>query len=216
MYLSRLILNPASRNAQRDMNQAYQLHRTISHAFPHDPPFSDERVLFRLEYHRKERMWWTLVQSRHAPDWKFLELNEWGNYLLRPVDIKIYEPVFAPGTGYRFRLLANPTFKTMNEKTNKKARLNLFDAEDQVDWLQRKLSSAGSEVLDLCLVPQGMRRSHKMDEIRQQVHKQTHLAILFEGVLRVTEPDALRAAVENGIGPAKGYGFGLLSLAPIS
>jgi hypothetical protein len=30
----------------------------------------------------------------------------------------------------------------------------------------------------------------------------------------VTEPGQLRAAVENGIGSAKGYGFGLLSLAP--
>ncbi|MEV4505870.1 type I-E CRISPR-associated protein Cas6/Cse3/CasE [Streptomyces klenkii] len=37
----------------------------------------------------------------------------------------------------------------------------------------------------------------------------------FEGQLRVTDPDALRAALLGGIGPAKGYGQGLLTLAPV-
>ncbi|MFF5407921.1 type I-E CRISPR-associated protein Cas6/Cse3/CasE [Streptomyces misionensis] len=38
----------------------------------------------------------------------------------------------------------------------------------------------------------------------------------FEGRLRVTDPDALRASLLDGIGPAKGYGQGLLTLAPLS
>jgi CRISPR system Cascade subunit CasE len=38
----------------------------------------------------------------------------------------------------------------------------------------------------------------------------------FEGRLRVTDPDALRTALLTGIGPAKGYGQGLLTLAPVS
>ncbi|GAA4935129.1 type I-E CRISPR-associated protein Cas6/Cse3/CasE [Streptomyces coeruleoprunus] len=37
----------------------------------------------------------------------------------------------------------------------------------------------------------------------------------FEGRLRVTDPEALRAALLQGIGPAKGYGQGLLTLAPV-
>ncbi|MFJ5221075.1 type I-E CRISPR-associated protein Cas6/Cse3/CasE [Streptomyces sp. NPDC088354] len=36
----------------------------------------------------------------------------------------------------------------------------------------------------------------------------------FHGHLRVTDPVALRAALLAGIGPAKGYGQGLLTLAP--
>ncbi|MGW2404026.1 type I-E CRISPR-associated protein Cas6/Cse3/CasE [Streptomyces sp. NPDC001739] len=36
----------------------------------------------------------------------------------------------------------------------------------------------------------------------------------FEGRLRVTDPDALRTTLLRGIGPAKGYGQGLLTLAP--
>nr|WP_272926766.1 type I-E CRISPR-associated protein Cas6/Cse3/CasE [Streptomyces sp. SID4946] len=37
----------------------------------------------------------------------------------------------------------------------------------------------------------------------------------FEGRLHVTDPDALRASLLDGIGPAKGYGQGLLTLAPL-
>ncbi|MEW2131038.1 type I-E CRISPR-associated protein Cas6/Cse3/CasE [Streptomyces sp. NPDC005435] len=37
----------------------------------------------------------------------------------------------------------------------------------------------------------------------------------FQGRLRVTDTDALRATLLNGIGPAKGYGQGLLTLAPL-
>ncbi|MFJ3642877.1 type I-E CRISPR-associated protein Cas6/Cse3/CasE [Streptomyces sp. NPDC090108] len=37
----------------------------------------------------------------------------------------------------------------------------------------------------------------------------------FQGKLRVTNPEALRATLLEGIGPAKGYGQGLLTLAPL-
>lgn len=37
----------------------------------------------------------------------------------------------------------------------------------------------------------------------------------FQGRLRVTHADALRTALLHGIGPAKGYGQGLLTLAPL-
>jgi CRISPR system Cascade subunit CasE len=38
---------------------------------------------------------------------------------------------------------------------------------------------------------------------------------VFEGRLETTDPDALRHALTHGIGPAKGYGCGLLTLAPL-
>jgi len=38
--------------------------------------------------------------------------------------------------------------------------------------------------------------------------------VTFEGLLRVTDAGKLRDALARGIGPAKAYGFGLLSLGP--
>lgn len=42
-----------------------------------------------------------------------------------------------------------------------------------------------------------------------------HFAVDFDGVLRVTDPQKFVEAVRCGIGPAKGFGFGLLSVAPL-
>ncbi len=36
----------------------------------------------------------------------------------------------------------------------------------------------------------------------------------FDGLLAVTDPTLFRAALAAGIGPAKAFGFGLLSIAP--
>jgi CRISPR system Cascade subunit CasE len=41
----------------------------------------------------------------------------------------------------------------------------------------------------------------------------THHAVRFDGLLVVTDPERLRHALRAGIGSAKGFGFGLLSLA---
>ena len=40
-----------------------------------------------------------------------------------------------------------------------------------------------------------------------------HAGVRFDGELTVTDPGELRDAVAAGIGPAKAFGFGLLSLA---
>jgi CRISPR system Cascade subunit CasE len=37
----------------------------------------------------------------------------------------------------------------------------------------------------------------------------------FDGLLQVVDPTLFRAALATGIGPAKAYGFGLLSIAPL-
>ena len=41
-----------------------------------------------------------------------------------------------------------------------------------------------------------------------------HFGVRFDGTLQVTDARALARAVRDGIGPAKAFGFGLLSLAP--
>jgi CRISPR system Cascade subunit CasE len=40
-------------------------------------------------------------------------------------------------------------------------------------------------------------------------------SVLFEGTFRVGDLKALKQLLECGIGPAKAFGFGLLSIAPV-
>ena len=209
LHLSQLILNHHNWEARRDLKSPYDLHRTIENAFPHDPPRPGERVLFRLDYQPRAKEWRVLAQSRYAPNWSFFQKEDRRGYLHTEPQVITFEPRYYKDKPYHFRLLANPTFKTTSDD-GRKVRFSVPSGEKQFNWLSRKLTEAGGTLLDVGIVQQDARKSAKKDEGRQ-----THFAVLFEGILQVSDPDKLRLAVEMGIGSAKGLGFGLLSLAPV-
>ena len=92
-------------------------------------------------------------------------------------------------------------------------RLGLVHEEDQRAWLERKGQQHGFRVLRLAVAPEGMQVGHQ--PVRQeQPRRLAHVAVRFEGLLQVTDPALLSEAVRAGIGSAKSFGFGLLSLAP--
>jgi CRISPR system Cascade subunit CasE len=39
--------------------------------------------------------------------------------------------------------------------------------------------------------------------------------VLFDGVIRVSQPTIFIAMIKDGIGPAKAFGCGMLSIAPV-
>ena len=216
MYLSQLILNPRSRRVQREIAQPYQMHRTLMKAFPDDLGSGQERALFRLEQPGHDRQLVLLVQSRMSPDWSFLRRPEARDYLLlvptpNPA-VKDCRPSLGAGQLLAFRLLANPTVKRKFPNGDHK-RVGICDADDQLAWLQRKGQQGGFEALSANLSNQGMVRG----TIRRnggETHALKLLAVRFDGVLRVTDAEALSETLGRGIGSGKGFGFGLLSLAP--
>ncbi len=225
MHLSRLFLNPRSRQVRSELANPYEMHRTVMHAFA-GRVSEDDRVLFRVEIHSRTGIPILLVQSPLEPDWSFLNMLG-KNYLLPMVDcppgvnenpaVKTFSLGLQPGQNLLFRLKANPTFKTTvqieDEKVCKKRR-GLFHEDDQIKWLERKLEVAGASLLSARTSNQaklGGERKHA-DE-RQSL---TFLCVQFDGLLVVREPDKLLAAMRSGIGSGKGLGFGLLSLAPAS
>ena len=202
MFLSRLRLN-RSRVATLWAANSYRVHQRLLMAFS-----AESRLLFRIEDLPNNGGTQILIQSHISPDWSALDEFP---ILLMPPDSKPFELTVDVGRHCRFRLLANPTVKRKTPD-GKPIRLSLFKDEEQRVWLARKLAEAGAEVVTFTAMPRGLQRSRKNPQKDERL--QTHFAVLFEGVLRVTDPGALRSAVENGIGSAKGYGFGLLSLAP--
>lgn len=68
-------------------------------------------------------------------------------------------------------------------------------------------------MLSLLVIPEGMvvATKHKLD----RPHDISIYSVRFDGVLTVTDPDTFRQTVAAGIGPAKAFGFGLLSVAPV-
>ena len=214
MYLSRLILNPRHRRVQKEVAQPYQMHRSLMKAFPDNLRPGDERVLFRLETHPRTGALTLLVQSLTLPDWSWLAEPDARGYLL-PVDepnpaVKSFDLNLAISQVLAFRLRANPTVKRrFDDETHK--RVGLYREEEQIEWLKRKGEQGGFRVLSARTSGNDIVRGHVRRN--DQTHKVNLLAVQFDGLLQVTDPDRLCETVRQGVGSGKGLGFGLLSLA---
>jgi CRISPR system Cascade subunit CasE len=209
MYLSQLILDPRARRVQREIGNPYELHRTLMNAFPNKVEGGPGRVLYRLEPAGRagngELV--LLVQSDKAPDWD--QLDEPQGYRLPDgvTNPKVFNPTFLADRQLRFRLRANPTVKRAGK------RQGLYRDEEQLDWLRRKAEENGFRVLNVNLTGEG-KQAGVIRHPDEKPRPLTHLAVRFDGLLQVTDPAAFLKALRGGIGSGKGFGFGLLSLAP--
>ncbi|MOA51988.1 CRISPR system Cascade subunit CasE [compost metagenome] len=86
-------------------------------------------------------------------------------------------------------------------------RRGLAAESEQLAWLQRQGERHGF-ALQAALVS----ASDLFDSRRKGGAAILVQRACFEGVLQVTRADTLRAALLDGIGPAKAFGCGLLSL----
>lgn len=224
MYLSQLNLNPRSRDVRRDLADCQQLHRTLSSVFPQatsDTARAEFGLLFRVETNSRTGAAMVLVQSSHWPDWTKLPPEYvCAEPACQSLTEKYTAVVLHAQRRLRFRLRANPTrkieTKSLPDGTKRNGRrVELFRAEDQIAWLQRKGQTAGFRVVDLQLnadVPNI--RTNAESKISSRTKKLTFGSVLFEGELEITDAEQFRQVLRNGIGTGKAYGFGLLSIAP--
>jgi CRISPR system Cascade subunit CasE len=107
---------------------------------------------------------------------------------------------------YRFSLLANPTKKVGGK------RLALASSDDLAAWMGRKAAAGGFivEAGTLRLIP------HGCEYFQKTGFRGTHAVVEFQGVLTVIDREQFRATVANGIGSAKAFGFGMLTVSPVS
>ena len=213
MYLSRLILNPRNRRVQREAARPYQMHKSLMRAFPDNLAEGEERVLFRLETGHNSALA-LLVQSLTLPDWSWLAEPGARGYLLAVDEpnpaVKSFDLNVAPGQVLAFRLRANPTARRRLPDGERK-RVGLCREEEQIEWLKRKGEQGGFGVLSVRTSNQETVNGYiRRDKER---HKLKLLAVRFDGLLQVTDPDRLRETVQRGVGSGKGLGCGLLSLA---
>lgn len=205
LYISRILINPRCKEAHRDLTSSYEMHRTVMRAFPDQ---FNGRVLFRLES-PQNRPWANLyVQSDTMAEWDFLRSID--GYLSRSHDMgdnpgqKRFSPIFQPGEKLLFRLHANPTVKRDGK------RFALFREIEQLNWLKRKIESAGAALLNVRATAGDWHRFKDKDG-----RKATIYGVTFDGALEISNPEPFLNTVRDGIGSAKGFGFGLLSLARI-
>ena len=236
MYLSKLILNPRSREARRDLADCQNLHRTLLAAFPQaasETARAEFGLLYRVEVQPRSGLATVLVQSCLQPDWTKLPPDYLFEAEHNPACKSVRESYesLSQGLVVTFCLRANPTRKidTKTQADGKKRngkRVELFREEEQLVWLQRKAAAAGFRILALKLnadVPNvrasaenktyGWRHQNQAEGGKKKL---TFGSVLFEGELEITNPGEFQKALATGLGTGKAYGFGLLSIAPVS
>ncbi|MCK6465813.1 MAG: type I-E CRISPR-associated protein Cas6/Cse3/CasE [Phycisphaerae bacterium] len=161
-----------------------------------------------------------LVQSALEPDWDYAFHN--ARHLLAALpETKADERRFERGQRLRFRLLSNPT---------KRLREASLDANGQpVDresfgkrvpvppdqwnaWLGRRAPLGGFKLTSIESLEPGYVYVNKTHETGKG---QQLRAVRYDGILEVVDADRFREIIIRGIGPAKAFGFGLLSVAPV-
>lgn len=199
--------------ARNWIRNPYRIHQRLAMAFDARP---EPRILHRVEgpirtsRGLRPRI---LVQSHLEPDWDAAFAN--APFLVIPHDIQVktYRPSFQTGQRLRFTLRANPSVKKKLQGRKNGTRLGIMSQQGKHAWFQRKASDNGFNPIHYHIIPEGLQHSRRSKLKDPNPH--IHLAATFKGILEVMDPEKLANAIAYGIGPAKAFGFGLLSVAPL-
>lgn len=235
MYLSRLVIDlgdEPDRPGRLWLRNLYHVHQRLCMAFPSDErkredehflkPFKPEdfarHFLFRVDPHSGGSAA-VLVQSAVRPDWDYAFHNA-GYLLAAPHQMKEFEPEFQEGQRLQFRLLANPTRRLSKHSVEEDGqpvaersigkRVPVRD-DNLIDWLVRRAESWALIDRECTTVQPGYVYVSK----ERNGSGQRLRSVRFDGILTVTDPAKFREILESGIGSAKAFGFGLLSVAPV-
>lgn len=226
MHLARGFLNPVSRDVTRDLASPVALHKTLLRAFPDAlgaGPRARVGLLFRVDKGRDGGAL-LVLQSSLRPDLAKLPIG----YFLDASDDRLFSlgwstnplvetldhSAATEGQRFAFRLRANVTKKigTKTAEDGKRRngkRVPLRGDVERLTWLERKAAKGGFSIVDARVQEEGTAHGRRGDATV------TLAGARFDGLLQVVDPTLFHAALENGIGPAKAYGFGLLSLARV-
>ena len=228
MYISRLPLNVRRPEAIRLLASPYRMHAAVENAFlPDACRASDEgRILWRVDSSpAPTKETWLYVVSPDRPDFSHIaEQCGWPTTCIG--ETKDYSPVLGrlgAGQQWRFRLKANPARKVLvDQGKDPNPRVvgtiqGCVTIAQQVEWLLSRSEGHGFRVVNsedgFPVLTVSQRHTEKYG---RQGKKVTITTAMYDGVLTVCDPDLLRHTLCFGMGRAKGFGCGLLTVSPMS
>ena len=199
MYLSRLLLT------SEHLRNPYETHRLLWMTFS-DSPDHKRDFLFRVE-RSTSRKAQVLMQSQRKP--KDVVIDQAKLLATKEITLNLYK-----GMQLRFLLVANPvkTIADGQERLNskgevKKCRVPLTKEDEQSKWLKRKLANAA--LINLLEVEKQLPLHFRKGRAHGKVQPYS-----FRGIIQIEDVELLEVLMQKGIGPAKAFGCGLLSIAP--
>ena len=211
MYLSRIELDTKRHDTRRAIASPQVLHAAVERCF-HTADGEKQRKLWRIDLLR-ERIY-LLTLSPEPPDF-----TNFSHQFCAPgnkEEIKDYRPIIEnikEGHCFRFRLRGNPTHSVSTEKDMRGKVLAHVTTEQQRGWLMKKAQNNG---FGLSEGEFDIVETRLLRFLRAEKNKPVEInTAIFEGRLEVTDADLFSRALTQGIGRAKAYGCGLITVMPL-
>lgn len=227
MYLSRVSLGLTRLDAIAFVSSPYKVHAAVERAFSPSAVREDERgrILWRLdEVPGNERETWLYVVSPDRPD--FTRICDQAASTASPTwVIKEYDPVLdriSEGELWQFRLKANPVRKVFVDKGRRERAGVVGTLQGHVTETQQRMwltDRAEAHGFRIAQTEEGFERMTVSHRRRERFKRQGSVVTLataqYDGVLEVTDAEAFRHTLGFGLGRARGFGCGLMTIAPL-
>lgn len=214
MYLSRVEVNPRRRDTMKALKSPEIIHAAVMASFPTLGREGNDRVLWRID--RLGPSEYILVQSQIKPDFTHIvEQFGWpeSDQQWDTLNYDDFLNNIRKGDVRRFCIRANPTRSVMqNDSKSKRGKVcQHITVEQQLGWLVERSEKCGFTVNDSNLSlkiteRENLRFKNKNNNISLTV-------VVYEGILRVEDPKLFLDAIGGGIGRAKAYGCGLMTVS---
>lgn len=234
MYLTRFRVNTRRRDARHLLASPHRLHGAVNAAFPTPttPGGTAPRVLWRLDRNSPNETLLFIVSPTRPDLTHLVEQAGWPAATDSPgwqtYGYDDFLTALEPGSTWGFRLTANPVHSIRRKDGEPTKRTAHITPHHQARWLLDRQEKNGFEILTTSegqrLLPQREEhqlivRDHRPLEFAkpgQDKPAGVHVTqVTYDGRLRVTNPDLLRRILTSGLGKAKAYGCGLMTLAPV-
>lgn len=234
-YLAKFPINKTRRETMGMLASPYKMHAAIMGCFPTESNRGDEgRMLYRVVMSKRETSF-LLISSPVMPSLVGLDEQIGWPDIEPQWKVTSYDKFLdhiEEGQRYNFHLTANPSVRNggRHARSNRipcnnphtaaiwLVGKNAYDGQGEQTDSESRSRRSGFEVErdprngSLMLEVTSMRTDsfEKTPENRTI----TLLTVDYEGVLRVTDANRLRHVLRCGLGPAKGFGCGMLTLVP--
>lgn len=222
----KLPLNKVRYGARQLIGSPYKLHAAVEAAFPPDAVrrTDDGRILWRLDSLGQDGGVWLYVVSPQKPDFTHI-VEQAGWPMHAEWETKNYDALLdrvTKGQQWHFKLRANPARKAGVDKGRRHRSDGIVGkvqghvtASQQLQWLVDRSVVHGFRILeDEYGQPNVVVKERHKEQFKRGGATVTLVTAVFEGRLEVIDTKLFRDALCEGIGRAKGFGCGLLTIAP--
>ena len=219
MYLSRIAINKQVQKARVALSFPQMMHAAVLSSFPPGEGYANEesRVLWRID--QIDGKPWLYVLSAIKPDFKHLvEQFGWqaSGQDWETKDYDVFLDRLENGQKWHFRIHANPVQKHGNKVlphvtvSQQKAWLKSRAEKNGFSILQSEVGGENYDCFDV--VYKNTLKFRKTTETKTAVSLSV---ATFEGILVIEDVEIMRKTLCLGIGRAKAYGCGMLTLSSI-